>query len=113
MDDMFIHSPAFQGVAMRIQTEIFPRQKPLPTSRTPMPGGREACDPSPEPTAALPEVKGKAGEPPILPLRQCRPTAKGTGRTAEFNAAIDPEISLALSTAFAGLETLEGGIVRM
>src|SRR5262245_2514629 len=107
MDDMFIHGPAFQGVAMRIQTEIFPWQEPLPTPRTPMPRGREACDPAPEPAAALPEVKGQAREPPILPPRQGSPAAKGTDRTAELDTAIDPEIVLALPAACAGLDTLE------
>src|SRR4029453_15129619 len=109
MDDMFIHGPAFQGVAMRIQTEIFPRQEPLPTPRTPMPHSREACDPAPEPAATLPEVKGQPGEPPILPPRQGSLTAKGTARAAEFDTAIDPEIVLALPAACVSLQTLEGG----
>src|SRR5574341_1272240 len=74
-----------------------------------MPRGRKACDPSPEPAVALPEVKGQAGEPPILPPRQGSPTAKGTDRTADLDTAIDPEIVLALPAACASPETLEGG----
>ena len=75
-----------------------------------MPGGREAGDPASETAAALPEVKGQAGEPPIGPLGQGSPAAKGAYLTTELDAAIDPEVFLALSAGFAGLTTLEGGI---
>ena len=109
MHNMFIHRPAFQGVAMR-STRRFSGKEPFPTASTPMPGGREAGDPASETAAALPEVKGQAGEPPIGPLGQGSPTAKGAYLTTELDAAIDPEVFLALSAGFAGLTTLEGGI---
>src|SRR6266511_2024249 len=107
MDDMFIHGPAFQGLAMLVEAQIFPGQEPLPASATPMPGGGIACHPSPDAAATLPEVKSQAGEPSILPPRQCPPVAKGTCLTAELDALVNPEVFLALPAAFSGLVTLE------
>ena len=46
---------------MLVQAQVFPWQEPLSASNTPMPSGREACDPSPDTAPHDPEVERQAG----------------------------------------------------